>query len=180
MNERGVPAPESSQRVPRYRHHTMIFWNALAAASLRAPCACAMYKYRRPAAAGGILTDERTPRPFFASDSRLHHSPYGLYRTQPEPQHLGKKNRREGGRGEEIVAHRVRLGGNHPPQDERRGKDRAASFHHLSRKFYGHGHGGLPADPARRDRSPRRRVHQHHTRIAAGNREESGLSHGGA
>src|SRR6266513_129193 len=54
MNERGVPAPESSQRVPRYRHHTMIFWNALAAAALRAQCACAMYKYRLPAPAVGF------------------------------------------------------------------------------------------------------------------------------
>src|SRR5437667_9302194 len=58
MNERGVPAPESSQRVPRYRHHTMIFWNALAAAALRARCACAMYKYRLLAAAGGFYPME--------------------------------------------------------------------------------------------------------------------------
>src|SRR6266403_120490 len=32
----------------------MIFWNALAAAALRARCACAMYKYRLLAAAGGF------------------------------------------------------------------------------------------------------------------------------
>src|SRR6266404_9281307 len=134
----------------------------------------------------GILTDGRTPRPFFASYSRLDRFPYGLQRTQPEPQHRGKKKRRQGGRSsrkqrtEKTVARRGRLGGKHAAQDERRRKDWAASFHHLPRKFDGHGHGGLPADPARRDRSPRGGVHQHYAGIAAGNREEPGLSHGGA
>src|SRR6266576_1068547 len=162
----------------------MIFWNALAAAALRARCACAMYKYRL-LAAWGILSDGRTPRPLFASDSRHNSSLYGLYHTQPEPQHFGKKKRRQGGRssrkerGNKIVARRERLGGNHAAQDERRRKDWAASFHHLSRKFYGHGHGGLPADRARRDRSARGRLHQHYAGIAAGNREKPGLSHGG-
>src|SRR6202790_4190594 len=36
----------------------MIFWNALAAAALRARCACAMYKYRLLAAAGGFYPME--------------------------------------------------------------------------------------------------------------------------
>src|SRR5882672_1606642 len=134
----------------------------------------------------GILTDGRTPRPFFASDSRLDRFPYGLSRTQPEPQHRGKKNRRQGGRSsrkqrtEKTVARRGRLGGNHAAQDERRRKDWAASFHHLSRKFCGHGHGGLPAGPARCERSPRGRVYQHHARIVAGDREKPGVSDGGA
>src|SRR6266849_3672141 len=127
----------------------MIFWNALAAAALRARCACAMYKYRLLAAAGG----------FYPMEGR-------------------RSSRKE--RGEKIVARRERLGGKHAAQDERRRKDWAASFHHLPRKFDSHGHGGLPADPARRDRSPRGGVHQHYAGIAAGNREEPGLSHGGA
>src|SRR5947207_10916936 len=36
----------------------MIFWNALTAAALRARCACAMYKYRLLAAAGGFYPME--------------------------------------------------------------------------------------------------------------------------
>ncbi len=54
LDEREACAFESSQRVPRYCNHTMIFWNALAEAALRARCACAMYKCRLPAAAGGF------------------------------------------------------------------------------------------------------------------------------
>src|SRR2546430_12638998 len=36
----------------------MIFWNALTTAALRARCACAMYKYRLLAAAGGFYPME--------------------------------------------------------------------------------------------------------------------------
>jgi hypothetical protein len=36
LDKRGIRAPESSHWVPRYCNHTMIFWNALAAAALRA------------------------------------------------------------------------------------------------------------------------------------------------
>src|SRR6266404_6603504 len=91
----------------------------------------------------GILTDGRTPRPFFASYSRLDRFPYGLQRTQPEPQHRGKKKRRQGGRSsrkqrtEKTVARRGRLGGNHAAQEERRGKDWEVSFNNYQRRFCG-------------------------------------------
>src|SRR5439155_26006089 len=101
-------------------------------------------------------------------------------------QHFGKKNRHPGGRrarkerNEKIVTRREHLGGKHAAQDDCRRKDWAASFHYLSRKFYGHGRGRLPADHARRKRSARRRYHQHHARIASGNREEPSVSDGSA
>src|SRR5258708_435387 len=108
----------------------------------------------------GILTDGWTPRPFFASDSRLNHFSYGLQRTQPEPQHFGRKARRQRRHrfrkesAEKIITRGERLGGKHAAQDVSGRKDWPASLHHVSRKFDGYGHGGLPADHARCDRSP--------------------------
>src|SRR6266704_2151563 len=136
--------------------------------------------------AWGILTDERTPRPHFVADFRLDTLPYGPSRTQPKPQRFpkkeccGRERHARQARGEKIVARRKRLGGIHSAQHERRGKDRPAPFHHLSRKLYREGRARVPADPARRERFARRRIHRHHAWIAAGNCEEPGISDGGA
>src|SRR6266403_2886068 len=102
----------------------------------------------------GILADGRTPRPFFASDSRLDHFSYGPQHAQPEPQHFSRQNCHQGRRSsrkdrrEKTVARRRRLGGILAAQNDRGRKDWAASFHYLSRKFDGHGYGSLPANHA--------------------------------
>jgi len=95
-------------------------------------------------------------------------------RAQPERHHIGKKNCRKSRRGsrkkwiDKIVARRDRLGRNHAAQDDRGRKDWPAALHHVSRKFDGTDTGGIPANHARCDRSPRRRLHQYYAWFAAG------------
>src|SRR5260370_6862804 len=140
----------------------MIFWNALAAAALRAPCGGAMYKWRR-GRRWGIVTDGRTPCPLSVPDSHLAIHLYGLQRTQPKQQSICESKRRARERGkhqkrlEKTVTRGKCMGGSNAAQNDRGRKDWTASVHHLSRKFYGHRRPALsPPPPYPPPLSPRR------------------------
>src|SRR5438128_2316126 len=72
-------------------------------------------------------------------------------------------------RAEEIDSGCAALGGCDAEENVHRRKNRAASFHHVSRNFYFDGFAGVSADAALRERFACGRIHHRHAYWAAGN-----------
>src|SRR5256885_802289 len=156
----------------------MILWNLRFAAALFTPCACVIYKVCIRNEQGRLTFEERTPRRS-VRNSRRNPFSYGSYRANTKPLVRRKAGwRREKGCYENksaSLACRIAVGRSDAAQNEHRRKDWPGALRHLSRQFHFHGCRGVRANAALRKRSPRRRLHQYHPRLAARHREKPGV-----
>src|SRR5256885_9547357 len=179
-----MASPQSG--LPNFRvsiPQPMIFWNALPRTALYEQVACVINKSEQGVAPGESV--EQTPHRVVPASTSSHNF-YGQKPSFAEQELADKIFTGNSAqfidkiRADETFSRRAAMGRRDDEENVDRREDWPASFHHLSRNIHVGRFSGVSADAALRKRFARRRIHHRDAHRAAGNREEPGVSDGGA